>query len=169
MLIYGPDVASLKGKTTRTGAVSRVPVFAPVSLPPHIQDHYQRVVLDIDFLFVQGQPFIYTISRKRAYVPDDPTRWQPQTWYHPKGSNSAKSSSYTIIADSKSVTSIPIMNLSASVPTFPSTSKLLQRTAMFAKSDAPTAPPRSHASERAHTVYPSGASPSSSWCPCWTT
>ena len=61
--IYGPDVASLKGKTTRTGNAPRVPALAVTPLPPHISSHYRNVVLCVDFLFVQGYPFLHTISR----------------------------------------------------------------------------------------------------------
>jgi Reverse transcriptase (RNA-dependent DNA polymerase) len=73
--IYGPDVASLKGKTTRTGSAPRVPALDVIPLPPHISSHYRNVVLCIDFLFVQGHPFFHTISRDLQFrtiaaVPD---------------------------------------------------------------------------------------------------
>ena len=62
-VIYGPDVATLKGKTTRLGEATRVHCFEPVPVPPHIHQHYGTVVLCVDFFFVQGIAFIHTISR----------------------------------------------------------------------------------------------------------
>ena len=66
-LIYGPDVAAIKGKTTRTAEAPRVPCFDPIPVPPHIREHYNDVVLCVDFFFVQGQPFIHTISRNLQF------------------------------------------------------------------------------------------------------
>ena len=63
ILIYGPDVATLKGKMTRRAAAARVPTYMAVPLPPPIEEHHRDVTLCIDFLFVQGIGFFHTISR----------------------------------------------------------------------------------------------------------
>jgi hypothetical protein len=71
----GPDVATLKGKTTRAGNSPRAPAFTPVPLPAHVLAHYANVVLCVDFFFVQGHIFLHTISRDLnfrtvSFVPD---------------------------------------------------------------------------------------------------
>ncbi|KAI2505105.1 Reverse transcriptase (RNA-dependent DNA polymerase) [Fragilaria crotonensis] len=60
--IYGPDVATLKGKTTRTAAAPRAPTFEAVPLPAPVTMHHRNVTLCVDF-FVQGICFLHTISR----------------------------------------------------------------------------------------------------------
>jgi len=57
--IYGSNIPSIKGKTTKGGAV-QVPSFIPLPLPTPIMDEHQHITLCIDF-FVQGQPF-FTLS-----------------------------------------------------------------------------------------------------------
>lgn len=55
---YGPDIAVLKGHTTRAGTAPRAPNFTAVPLPPRpILDHYRNVVLCVDFFYVQGHVF----------------------------------------------------------------------------------------------------------------
>jgi hypothetical protein len=49
LAIYGPDVATLKGKTTRTTAAARAPRFDAVPLPLPILAHHRNVTLCIDF------------------------------------------------------------------------------------------------------------------------
>ncbi|KAI2506455.1 Reverse transcriptase (RNA-dependent DNA polymerase) [Fragilaria crotonensis] len=61
--IYGPDVATLKGKTTRTAAAPRAPTFEAVPLPAPVTIHHRNVTLCVDFFFVQGICFLHTISR----------------------------------------------------------------------------------------------------------
>ena len=63
LAIYGPDIATLKGKTTRAGAAPRLPAFEAVPLPPPVLEHHRNVVLCADFFFVQGHIFLHTISR----------------------------------------------------------------------------------------------------------
>lgn len=75
LIIYGPDVAVLKGKTTRSSAAPRVPTFMTVPLPAPIIKFYRKVTLCVNFLFVQGLPFFSTISCNLGYrtvvaVPD---------------------------------------------------------------------------------------------------
>jgi hypothetical protein len=53
-VIHGPNIAILKGKTTRSGDAPHGPVFAAVPLPPPVLEHYRNVVLCIDLFFVQG-------------------------------------------------------------------------------------------------------------------
>ena len=62
LLIYGPDVAVLKGKMTRSRASPRAPTFDAVPIPPPILKHQRNVTLCVDF-FVQGIGFLHTISR----------------------------------------------------------------------------------------------------------
>ena len=62
-IIYGPDVAVLKGKMTRNAAAPRAPTFEAVPLSAPITQHHCNVTLCVDFFFVQGIGFIHTISR----------------------------------------------------------------------------------------------------------
>ena len=67
-VIYGPHIAVLKGKSTRSGAAPRTPTFEAVLIPPDILEHHRRVTLCVDFFFVQGSiPFLHTISRNIGY------------------------------------------------------------------------------------------------------
>jgi hypothetical protein len=61
--IYGPDVATLKGKMTRSAAAPRAPTFEAIPLPAPIASHHCNVTLCADFFFVQGIGFLHTISR----------------------------------------------------------------------------------------------------------
>lgn len=61
--IYGPDVAVLKGKMTRSAAAPRAPTFEAVPLPAPVTTHHRNVTLCADFFFVQGLGFLHTISR----------------------------------------------------------------------------------------------------------
>jgi hypothetical protein len=75
LAIYGPDVATLKGKTTRASPSPRVDASITVPLPAHIIDNYSHIVLCIDFFYVQGHVFFHTISRDLQFrtvrhVPD---------------------------------------------------------------------------------------------------
>ena len=72
LLIYGPNVAALKGKTTK-GPSQHVPTFNPVQVPGFILQHHSDVTLFMDIFYVQGHPFFHTISRKvqfRTVAPD---------------------------------------------------------------------------------------------------
>jgi hypothetical protein len=75
LTIYGPDIAALKGKTTKTDMSPRVPTFEAVTLPAHVVEHHRNVTLCVDFFFVQGHCFLHTISRNIGFrtvspVPD---------------------------------------------------------------------------------------------------
>ena len=62
LLIYGPDVAVLKGKMTRTTAAPRAPTFTAVPLPAPIAQHHRNVTLCVDFFLCKASLF-YTQSR----------------------------------------------------------------------------------------------------------
>jgi Reverse transcriptase (RNA-dependent DNA polymerase) len=75
LIIYGPDVAVIKGKTTRTEPAPRVPTFEAVPIPPPVLAHHRNVTLCADFFYVQGLVFFHTISRHLGFrtvrpVPD---------------------------------------------------------------------------------------------------
>lgn len=59
--IFGPDVGSLKGKTTRRRPHAIRQIVEP--LPPAIMERYGRVVLCADIMYVNSIPFLVTISR----------------------------------------------------------------------------------------------------------
>ena len=74
-IIYGPDLAYLKGKTTDHPTSPHVPTQVPSPLPEEIIKHHSDITLCIDFFYVQRLPFIHAISRKVGYrqavaVPD---------------------------------------------------------------------------------------------------
>jgi hypothetical protein len=62
LIIYGPDPATLKGKTTRK-TTEHIPRTIPLILPDYILEHHRNVTLCMDVFFVQGQRFHHTISR----------------------------------------------------------------------------------------------------------
>jgi Reverse transcriptase (RNA-dependent DNA polymerase)/Zinc knuckle len=64
LLIYGPDLATLKGKTTQGRAATHVPNFVAEKIPAPILQYHKNVTLCMDFFFVQGQAFFHVISRK---------------------------------------------------------------------------------------------------------
>ena len=63
--IYGPDVASLKGKATR--ARPTPVVHDTISIPPELIEAQRNVELCIDTLFVNNMPFLTTISKHIMY------------------------------------------------------------------------------------------------------
>ena len=63
LIIYGPDIAVLKGKMTQSAAAPRAPTFEAVALPPPFLDHHRNVTLCVDLFFVQGLAYLHTISR----------------------------------------------------------------------------------------------------------
>ncbi|KAI2502818.1 Reverse transcriptase (RNA-dependent DNA polymerase) [Fragilaria crotonensis] len=72
LIIYGPDIAVIKGKTTRSVAAPRAPTFVAEPIPPPILEHHRNVTLCADFSFVQGLPFFHTISRGIGFRTADP-------------------------------------------------------------------------------------------------
>jgi hypothetical protein len=49
LLIYGPDLATIKGKTTRVSPAAHPPSFLAVSIPAPILEHHKGVTLCVDF------------------------------------------------------------------------------------------------------------------------
>ena len=63
VLIYGPPIPSLKGKTSQN-APKPLPNFIRQQIPAPILDAHKEVVLSIDNFFVNGNKFLHSISRK---------------------------------------------------------------------------------------------------------
>jgi hypothetical protein len=64
--IFGPDVASLKGKTTRT---TPKPVLIDyVNIPKEIIDINKEVTFAADVMFVDGLPFLASTSHKIKFT-----------------------------------------------------------------------------------------------------
>jgi hypothetical protein len=73
VLIYGPDVPTLKGRTTHGPSQPHIPNFTARAIP--ILAHHPNITLCIDFFYVQGFCFFHAISRALCYrtvfpVPD---------------------------------------------------------------------------------------------------
>lgn len=64
--IFGPDVGSLKGKTTRQRPRTVRPVVE--TLPPKIMSRYRDVTLACDIMFVNKVPMLVTISRNIRFA-----------------------------------------------------------------------------------------------------
>ena len=63
-ILYGPDIATIKGRTTDHPAIAQHLAPAQLTpLPPHIALHHQHIVLCVDFFYVQGHAFLHAISR----------------------------------------------------------------------------------------------------------
>jgi hypothetical protein len=59
--IYGPELATLKGRTTRSKPLAVPPsIFTPI--PKSILDHHQYIALAVDFFYVNGVAFLHSIS-----------------------------------------------------------------------------------------------------------
>jgi hypothetical protein len=74
-IIYGPDVATLKGKMTHATAAARAPTFQAVPLPSPVLALHPNITLCIDFFYIHKHLFLHTISRDIGFrtaipVPD---------------------------------------------------------------------------------------------------
>jgi hypothetical protein len=67
-LIYGKDIAFLKGKTTASAAKPHVDDFIPTELPPDILYMHPNVTLCTDLFYVLGLGFGITTSRNIHYL-----------------------------------------------------------------------------------------------------
>jgi hypothetical protein len=64
--IFGPDLATLKGKTVR---MTHPPVVTDyVQIPNEIVSLNRNITLVIDIMFVNGLPFVVSISRKIKFT-----------------------------------------------------------------------------------------------------
>jgi hypothetical protein len=64
--IWGPDVSSLKGKTTRQ---TPQPVMTDIiEIPTEIRELHRFVTISIDVFFVNKIPFLITLSRKICFT-----------------------------------------------------------------------------------------------------
>ena len=64
--IYGPDIASLKGKTTRRKP-KQAHMEDEVAIPQELIDAQGRVDLSIDTMFVNGMAFMTSVSHRIMY------------------------------------------------------------------------------------------------------
>ena len=64
--ILGPNIAELKGKTTRKTPAAVV--LDIVQIPKEIRELHRRVTLSIDIFFVKGIPFFITLSRNIRFT-----------------------------------------------------------------------------------------------------
>ncbi|KAI2490511.1 Reverse transcriptase (RNA-dependent DNA polymerase) [Fragilaria crotonensis] len=85
LTIYGPDIATLKGKTTRAGVAPRAPNFTAVALPPSVLEHHRDVTLCVDFSLCKGtfsstpSPATFSFARDDLHpVRVDIARRQPR-------------------------------------------------------------------------------------------
>ena len=74
-IIYGPDLAYLKGKTTDHPTSPHILTQVLSPLPVEIIKYHSNITLCVDFFYVQRLPFIHAFSRKVGYrqavpVPD---------------------------------------------------------------------------------------------------
>jgi hypothetical protein len=62
LIIYGPDIATLKGKTTKHQNRG-IPNYQPIQIPAPIISKYNTIRLFMDIFGVNGNPFFHTISQ----------------------------------------------------------------------------------------------------------
>jgi hypothetical protein len=65
-IIYGPDVATLKGKMTRATAAAHAPTFQAVPLPSPLLALHPNITLCIDFFYIHQHLFLHTTTLDRA-------------------------------------------------------------------------------------------------------
>jgi hypothetical protein len=71
--IYGPEVSTLKGRTTRQKPLP-VPVSVFTPIPKSILDHHQHITLAVDFFYVNGIAFLHSISHNYKFRTVESTR-----------------------------------------------------------------------------------------------
>ena len=65
-IIYGPALPTLKGKMVHTNPG----IFEPIpriNIPAPINDEHRNVSLQIDFSFINGAPYLHTVSEHINY------------------------------------------------------------------------------------------------------
>ncbi len=73
IIIYATNVASLRGKTVK-GPAQAVPIFTLILVPDLIIKDHKDVMLFMDFLGVQGNPFFHNICRKIKFCTVSPLK-----------------------------------------------------------------------------------------------
>ena len=66
LAIYGPDVATLKGKTVKKQNRG-IPNYQAIAVPAPLIQQYNKIRLFIDIFWVNGRPFFHTISEWIKY------------------------------------------------------------------------------------------------------
>ena len=64
--IWGPNIAELKGKTTRK--TPRVVKLDIIQIPKKSREFHRQVSLSIDIFFVNNIPFLITLSRNIRFT-----------------------------------------------------------------------------------------------------
>ena len=75
--IYGPNIYALKGKSVRTKP--KVVLNDYIEVPPEIKVRNQDVELCADILYIQGIPFLATISKHIKFLTIIPIASQQQS------------------------------------------------------------------------------------------
>jgi hypothetical protein len=65
--IYGPDIATLKGKTVKK-QIQAIPNYQAVTIPAPIIAQYDKVRLFIDIFWVNGSPYFHTIDTQYFFI-----------------------------------------------------------------------------------------------------
>jgi len=67
LIIYGPDIAVVKGKTTQSNAAPHVPTFEAVPIPLPVLEHHRKITIYEDFFYVHRVQFFHSISRSIGF------------------------------------------------------------------------------------------------------
>ena len=77
--IFGPDLGTLKGKTTRRKPLPMV--SDQIAIPPQLYENRESIGLCIDLMFVNSMPFFTSISRALYYHTARPFPQEPETHF----------------------------------------------------------------------------------------
>jgi hypothetical protein len=67
LAIYGPDITIIKGKTTKNKGAHTLSFQCVEDIPASILEHHENIMLGIDFMNINGNPFFHSISRKLQF------------------------------------------------------------------------------------------------------